>query len=83
MKILVSFGDVVRRDKKILSFPVTFQDFLGSVGRKKKLFPEKNLHVILGKHKRKIYDVPMKFAHKLIHGGQCTLAGIPNYRDDR
>ncbi len=22
----------------------------------------------------KIYDVPMKFARKLIHGGQCTIA---------
>ena len=22
----------------------------------------------------KIYDVPMKFASKLIHGGQCTFA---------
>ncbi len=30
--IFSSIG-VVRRDKKILSFPVTFQDFLGSAGR--------------------------------------------------
>ena len=38
----------IRRDKKILLFPVTFQDFVWSVGRKKS-FQKKNLHVNLGK----------------------------------
>ncbi len=38
----------IRRDKIILSFPVTFQDFPGSVGRKKKILIRKILPVILG-----------------------------------
>ena len=33
---------VLRRDKKILSFPVTFQDFQGSVGRKINFLSRKN-----------------------------------------
>ncbi len=40
----------IRRDKKILSFPVTYWDFSWSVGRKKNLLTRKNLPVILGKH---------------------------------
>ncbi len=47
---------LVRRDKKILSFP--FLDFLGLVGRKKKFFPEKKLHVILGGHKGEMNRSP-------------------------
>ena len=27
---------------------------------------------------REIYDVPMKFARKLIHGDQCTIATLGN-----
>ncbi len=31
-------------------------------------------HLVQYKSNEKIYDVPMKFARKLIHGGQCTIA---------
>ncbi len=34
---------VIGRDKKILSFPVTFQDLLGSVGRNKFSFQKKKI----------------------------------------
>ncbi len=39
---------LIRRDEIILSFPVTFQDFSGSVGRGKIFLPENFLPVILG-----------------------------------
>ena len=42
MKDSVNFGPFfIRRDKKILSFPVTYWDFSGSVSRKKNFLPEK------------------------------------------
>ena len=40
----VTFGILIfllRRDQKILSFPVTFQDFLGSVDREKNFLSRK------------------------------------------